>query len=284
MLNRGDKGQEVTSLQEMLLALGYALPRWGADGDLGLETLDAVAHFGADHAWAGYGDAEVSAVSDAMLATVKQCYDAVAAPLVLPGLEFHDQRAKAARKGCLGGRRRWEAITGVTLHQTACDFGSERPDRWDTLWAHLGCSREGNVFWAYDLEQVVWHGNGFNMATVGIECEGNYAGVVGDRSTVWQPGTGELMVVTPELVKAAQDAVRWVCAVVAQHGGHVGNLFAHRQSAGSRRADPGQELWQQVALPVMAELGLSDGGPQYKVGEGRPVPAAWNPAYAGNAY
>ena len=94
------------------------------------------------------------------------------------------------------------------------------------------------------------------------------------------------MVVTPELVYAAQEAIRWICQVVAQHGGMVQNLYAHRQTAASRRADPGQELWQQVAIPMIEALGLTDGGPTFKIDNGRPIPSMWNldPAYADNAY
>jgi hypothetical protein len=95
---------------------------------------------------------------------------------------------------------------------------------------------------------------------------------------------GKNQTVTPELVKAAQDAIRWICQTVAAHGGKVVNLYAHRQTAGSRRADPGEEIWKQVALPMMAELSLSDGGPTFKIDNGRVIPEAWNPEYLGNVY
>jgi peptidoglycan hydrolase-like protein with peptidoglycan-binding domain len=45
MLKQGDKGKEVIKLQESLLKLGYELPKFGADGDLGSETVSAVASF-----------------------------------------------------------------------------------------------------------------------------------------------------------------------------------------------------------------------------------------------
>lgn len=41
-LRRGDKGEAVKDLQKKLLALGYALPKYGADGDYGAETEKAV--------------------------------------------------------------------------------------------------------------------------------------------------------------------------------------------------------------------------------------------------
>lgn len=282
MLTRGDQGAAVISLQKQLIALDYPLPRWGADGDLGNETLGAVARFLVDHG-DGYLDADPDTVSDPELARVQQVYDAAAWPVPVPGVTFYDLRRDSDPKN-IHGRRAWTAITGITLHQTACDFGHERASRWNTLWAHVGASREGNVYWVHDFEHLVWHGNGFNGATVGLECEGNYAGITGDRSTAWQPRAGELMVPTSALVKAAQDAIRWIFATVARHGGHLRNLYAHRQAAASRRADPGEELWQAVALPMLAELGLEDGGTGYKLGEGRPIPAAWDERHVGSAY
>jgi len=41
-LSRGSEGAEVKTLQARLLALGYALPRYGVDGDFGPETEKAV--------------------------------------------------------------------------------------------------------------------------------------------------------------------------------------------------------------------------------------------------
>jgi hypothetical protein len=44
-LKKGMKGERVRSLQEMLLAAGMLLPRFGADGDYGNETVAAVITF-----------------------------------------------------------------------------------------------------------------------------------------------------------------------------------------------------------------------------------------------
>ena len=45
MLKKGARGELVIELQEKLLSLGYELPKFGADGDLGSETVSAVAEF-----------------------------------------------------------------------------------------------------------------------------------------------------------------------------------------------------------------------------------------------
>ena len=48
-LRKGDKGAEVQYMQDLLLKAGEALPKYGADGDFGNETLKAVKHFQTTH-------------------------------------------------------------------------------------------------------------------------------------------------------------------------------------------------------------------------------------------
>lgn len=54
-LQRGSRGPSVTSVQEALLALGYALPEYGADARYGRETASAVERFQRDHHLAATG-------------------------------------------------------------------------------------------------------------------------------------------------------------------------------------------------------------------------------------
>jgi N-acetyl-anhydromuramyl-L-alanine amidase AmpD len=201
--------------------------------------------------------------------------------------EMHDQPdpmsdiRKIASRANDHGPRPWSRVTGICLHQTACLLG-ERPARWSTVGAHVGVTRSGRVMWIQNFDRVVWHGNGWNRGTVGIEIDGLYAGVEGDPATVWDdpstPQHEQAMTLTPEAVQATQQAIRWICSVVAKHRGKVTALVAHRQSSGSRRNDPGSAIWHAVALPMHAELGLGDGGPGFKLGTGRPVPEAWDAA------
>ena len=48
ILKRGMKGDDVRKLQQRLIELGYALPRYGADGEYGSETATAVKAFQRD--------------------------------------------------------------------------------------------------------------------------------------------------------------------------------------------------------------------------------------------
>jgi N-acetyl-anhydromuramyl-L-alanine amidase AmpD len=286
MMKRGDQGVAVRNLQQSLIELGYELPRWGADSDLGTETIDALARFLRDHGMTADDDA--NAVSDAELELVQQVLATTRGAPLGPQLasgRFHDLRSVATQNH-VGGRRNWKQVTGITVHQTACLLG-ERPQRWATVGAHLGVTRAGQVIWMHDFEKIVWHGNGFNNATVGIEMDGTYCGVEGDDRTFWRPPTEpdrKPQTPTLELVEAAKATIRWVCQEVSRHGGRVELLVAHRQSSSDRQSDPGSALWQQVAMPLHAELGLSDGGPGHTVGNGTPIPEKWDPSRVGVKY
>lgn len=285
-LKRGDNGPEVKRLQTALLELGYDLPRWGADGDLGAETVEAFSRFLAAHS-AG-GDEDANTISDPELALVYSVLANVqSAPLgpKLPSGRFHDLRASAAQT-TVGGKRSWKQITGIVLHQTAAVMG-EKPARYNTLGAHLGATRAGQVVWVHDFDKVIWHANGFNGFTVGLECDGTYEGVEGDSRTFWRPKeepNRQPQSPTPELVEAAKATIRWVCQEVARHGGKISLLVAHRQSSGDRESDPGSALWQKVAMPLHKELGLTDGGPSYKTGTGLLIPERWDSSRVGIKY
>ena len=49
VLRKGDKGAQVKTLQRLLMAAGYALPKYKDDGDFGAETLAAVKEFQASN-------------------------------------------------------------------------------------------------------------------------------------------------------------------------------------------------------------------------------------------
>ena len=288
MLKRGARGDEVRELQRALIELGYELPRWGVDGDLGAETLDALARFLRDHGAELEDDANV--VSDEELALLYRIRDAAWDAPLGPRLEsgrFHDLRSIAVQTS-IGGHRAWKAITGVVLHQTASVFG-ELPRRWAGVGAHFGVTRSGQVIWLHDFEKIVWHANRFNGFTVGIEMDGTYAGIEGDDRTFWRPAEDphrRAQTPTDALVGAAQATVRWICEEVARRGGRVERLLAHRQASNARQSDPGSALWKRVARPLHADasLGLTDGGPGYVVGTGLPIPEAWDETRKGVRY
>lgn len=205
---------------------------------------------------------------------------------VIDRREFAIQ-AHGPKRGWRVTDRKWSEVTGVCLHQTACILG-ENPSRWDSVGAHIGITRSGKIIWLHDFDREVAHANGFNSQTVGIEVDGLFAGIEGDPKTVWDnPGTAIREVAqspTDAQLESLKIAVRWIAAeVAAKSGVPMKALVAHRQSSDTRRNDPGSAVWA-VALELMKELKLSDGGPKFKIGDGLPIPEAWDPSRKGIPY
>lgn len=271
--------------QQSLIAQGYPLPRWGADGQWGEESRGAMQQWAAAHGLPCRTREQESAAAERLI-SVQAAIKAIAAPPLV--LDVRGQHAGVA----LRSRNPWARIDTICLHQMACDDGTDTPGRWQRwrdLAAHWAVLRHGEAVWLYDPDTYVWHGNAWNRRSVGLEIEGWYAGVEGDLSpaSFWVP-EGKVsarrrtpMVLLPPQVEAAQQAIRLAVAIVAAHGGRVRYMAAHRQSLASRRSDPGELIWQQVALPMMRELDLAT-APTLK--GGRPIPEVWDPAQRGAAY
>jgi hypothetical protein len=190
--------------------------------------------------------------------------------------------------------RPWSEFTGITYHQTACDMG-EREPRYYTIGAHFAVLRSGRVLWMCDPNRIVYHGNGWNARCVGIEVNGLYSGLEDDPDTAqdealkttWDdpstPTRETPMTATPQSMVALRNLTRWLKWYGAQHGAKVDFLVSHRQSSTDRRNDPGETIWQEAAVPLHAELGMSDGGVGFKIG-GYAVPAQWDTRCAGYTY
>ena len=68
-LVEGSTGSDVKAMQELLMQLGYELPEYGADGDFGKETRDALIAFQKDHSLTvdgKYGEQAHKALMDAV--------------------------------------------------------------------------------------------------------------------------------------------------------------------------------------------------------------------------
>ena len=53
------------------------------------------------------------------------------------------------------------------------------------------------------------------------------------------------------------------------------HILVHRQSSASRANDPGPDIWYHVGQWAVNNLGLRDGGKNFKVGSGNPIPDIW---------
>jgi len=175
-----------------------------------------------------------------------------------------------------------KAIRGIVLHQTACVFGKrkDQPDRYHRAFGvacHALAFNDGTVVLPNPLPWLVWHGNGFNDYSLGIEVEGRFPGLAGDPKTLAsEPETP----VSDEVITSGRLAIKTLVDLGRAEGMPIQLIWAHRQSSPTRRSDPGEALWRALvvdyAVPV---LGLSvepEAVLRSRKGEpGRPIPEAW---------
>lgn len=182
--------------------------------------------------------------------------------------KFHHKRD---RNGLIVMRNPSDVI-GITIHQTACVFGpANDPERKHRraldVSAHVTAFQDGTVVQGHPMRAYVWHGNGLNAHSIGLECEGVFDGVrIPSRSN-----------------QISDQALASFCAGLKHcvdrgrsEGMPIKYIWAHRQSSSSRRADPGWEIWWKVAV----EYGENALGLQSRLNEhfdsGRPIPKAWD--------
>lgn len=181
--------------------------------------------------------------------------------------------------------RKPEDVTGICIHQTACVFGPlddppKRHRRALNVPAHIVAFRDGVYAQTAPLLWFLYHGNALNDRTLGLECEGHYPGLLDDPETprredeesIWAGAKATPL--TPEALDCYRAALRHLVEAGRKEGMPIKFIWAHRQASGSRRSDPGQELWTMVAEWGCRELGLEA---RYadKWKDGRPVPREW---------
>ena len=76
-------------------------------------------------------------------------------------------------------------------------------------------------------------------------------------------------------IETARAALRYLVEQGRAAGMPISSIYAHRQSNGTKRSDPGEGLWREVALWGVRELGLST-IPTATTGDGVPIPREWD--------
>jgi len=277
-----EQGPRAGQIQRHLLDLGYHLPRYGADGVISAhgETWQALADFASDHVPVDLGADGLSTGRE---------YDLIVSALLVMPVTRQPVRVGAVdviditdthKHQHVHGIRSWDKVDAIVLHQTAYLMDSEA--EWRTLRAHIGVPQGADSFYLVNpLNGLMWHANGFNGYSVGIEVSGLFPGLVDDPRTVWRPSTGYdprrhgPHRLSEQQRDATRAAIRFVVDEVARHGGKITHCFAHRQASKDRIADPGEEIWRQCGEWARDELGLSAGDPGFKIGGGYPLPEAW---------
>ena len=286
-MNYGDKSDAVKRVQQTLIASGYPLPKYGADGQLGDETWNAMRAYARDYKLAWFPTVPQGVVEALTPPSVKV--------VDLTGTQT-DPPSDPSKYKISGGSvviRDPKSITGIMLHQTDVWYGvsdaqvqAAGGDRhlalhkrslnvachliaFDGRGVPLDC---GHAVWPNLLPWYVYQANTANAVSLGVECEGKYPGLVSQGGTL--PST--------RLVQAARDAVRFAVEEGRREGMPIEYIWAHRQSNGSRRADPGESLWRSVVLEyAVPVLGLRTETAR-TWGDGLPIPVQWDPNGVGN--
>jgi hypothetical protein len=295
-----DKGDEIREMQKSLVAQGYPLPKYRADGHLGEESWDTLHRYADDHGipWRPEVPQEVLDDLDVddplvIIPTTK--------PPALGDVKLYDLRGEQTNPPAKANKFRLSAgkvvernpamVTGITIHQTAVKYsaaqyqidaaGGDRElalaRRSMDVACHVMAFHDGFIAWPNPLEWYAYHGNSFNSFELGIEIDGNYPGLIGGETWNGKAATP----VTDASIKAARAGIELLVQEGRALGMPIEYLHAHRQCSSSRRSDPGEELWRRVVLEFCVPvLGLKlEQGRTWK--EGRPIPVGWDPAGVG---
>jgi len=192
---------------------------------------------------------------------------------------------RTKKRGESKGSRKWSKIKGITLHQTAVDFGTN-PKRLLNVPVHGGTLQDGHIILIHSPVDYMWHAHALNKYDIGIEVSSRCAGIEGNSRTFWRSRKEKkagkkyenLVTEATEIqLEATKELCRYYIKLVEEHGGKIEFIHAHRQGHKSRVSDPGSRIWQKVAIPIMEEFGLTCGPIGWKTGSGHPIPEVWDP-------
>jgi hypothetical protein len=295
----GDRGKHVRALQLSLIKAGYELPKFGADGHFGDETWESLQDFAMDHEFVWAPELKDTAVA-AMMAQMDESPASVDAVAAVPSYDLRQEpipssvyRKFRMRAGQVV-KRVPKVVDGITIHQTGVLYsvndrqiaranGDERlafAHRAKKIAAHA-VSFDGFFTKTYPLEWYVYHGNGLNRKTLGLEIDGLYPGLLDKPETVelehltsiWKGTATDL---TDTRVRTARAALRYLVEEGRKLGMPIRYIYAHRQASATRRSDPGEELWRKVVTEyAVAVLGLET-RPAFTTGTGSVIPDDWD--------
>lgn len=205
------------------------------------------------------------------------------------------KKVKLNERGTVATRKP-TAVTGIVIHQTAAWYDvtaaqvraaggnskHARNLRGLNIACHVIAWADGTACHVSPLRWYVNHANGFNARTLGLEIEGIYRGV--DEL----PLKNGAQAFGADALRAAKAGLAYLVREGRAAGMPIRYVYAHRQSSGTRRADPGEEIWRKLVLEyAVPKLGLItrpalvEPPTSRTAAPGRPVPADWDPAGIG---
>ncbi len=284
-------GDELTDFETSRINMGYAVKRnrywarrlgWIAQLDEILKLVDfhsfrpprgpqepverfaeAVAHWQARH----------GLTADGILGpkTWRRMRSSLPSPTVAPGIQDRTAFGLMSRRGSL---RPLSQINALVLHQMAFDRGNDL-SRYNGVRAHFIILRDGKTAQLHPASNHVAASHGFNPRSVAVELAGNLADT---RGRCWKgPPRHAFRCLRPTRaqISAGRNLVKHLIRTLG-----IKCIYAHRQSAGDRGKrskpnDPGPDVWYCVGQWAVDHLGLSSGGPGYKIEGGLPIPSSW---------
>ncbi len=169
------------------------------------------------------------------------------------------------------GERNASSVDAVVLHQMGFDRGSKAAP-YLRVKAHFIVLQNGIIAQLHRFKDYLHSSNELNSRSVAMEFAGNFPS---DRGRWWHPSGTTANArhdrehhMSPTQVSAGLYLVKYLAM---NHG--IRFVFAHRQ-AGTHHNCPGPEIWFNIGEPAR-RMGLSDGGYNYKLGDGRPIPDSW---------
>lgn len=170
-------------------------------------------------------------------------------------------------------------LTALVLHHMAYKAKDKKgnfsnPETYVKVGAHFCIMMDGRIMQHHPVSRFIWHSNDTSPLSVGVEFEGNFPN---EKGKWWyqKDEKGKPIKINEDLPTAAQyDSGRFLLQYLKLIF-NLRHVLAHRQSSATRPGDPGPDIWYNVGEWGLKNLGIQDGGKDFKVGDGATIPDSW---------
>jgi hypothetical protein len=196
--------------------------------------------------------------------------------LQIASTKIEDFTAKAVieKSEITGSFRDPRKLWSFVLHQMAMKRRSRTtgqfsdPNSYLKTGAHFCILFDGRIIQLHPLSRLIYHGQCLSFRSVAVEFEGNFPSIKGR----WWSGDGSTGNDNPTPLQFA--AGKYLAGYLKLVLG-ITHIQAHRQSSENRENDPGPDVWYHVGQWAINNIGLTDGGSDFKCGSGNPILPEW---------
>ena len=180
--------------------------------------------------------------------------------------DVKDMTALTDRKLRLRMRASTDVDT-VVLHQMGFSRGNV-PERYLNVVSHFAVLPDGTILKLHPMEAFLAASSDLNTYSVAVEFAGNFPN---EKGYYWAGNAGR-HILGEKQISAGRELLRWMYQ-------DLGIVFinAHRQGelASERGNCPGPDIWYHLGEWAVKDLGMDDGGKDFKEGRGSPIPESW---------